>query len=67
MFGSAAPDGAAAARGAHGAGPVGAGHSGNNEDDEHDTPGYLRQFEHFSDGRTVAPSVIGADPSWNDR
>ncbi|MET0316515.1 MAG: PPE domain-containing protein [Rhodococcus fascians] len=67
MFGSAAPDGAAAARGAHGPGPVGAGHSGNNEDDEHDTPGYLRQFEHFSDGRTVAPSVIGADPSWNDR
>ena len=67
MFGSAAPDGAAAARGAHGAGPVGAGHSGNSEDDEHDTPGYLRQFEHFSDGRTVAPSVIGADPSWNER
>ncbi|WP_430335097.1 PPE domain-containing protein [Rhodococcus sp. ACT016] len=25
------------------------------------TPGYLRNFEHFTDGRTVIPSVIGAD------
>ncbi|MFM1731418.1 PPE domain-containing protein [Prescottella soli] len=25
------------------------------------TPGYLRKFEHFADGRTVIPSVIGAD------
>ena len=37
------------------------------DEDEHETPGYLKQFEHFADGRTVAPSVIGADPTWNDR
>ncbi|QBJ96672.1 PPE family protein [Rhodococcus sp. ABRD24] len=31
------------------------------EDAEHTTPGYLKHFEHFADGRTVIPSVIGAD------
>lgn len=36
------------------------------DDDEHDTPEYLKQFEHFADGRTVAPSVIGADPALPD-
>lgn len=30
------------------------------EDDEHDVPDYLKNFEHFADGRTVAPAVIGA-------
>ncbi|MDJ0394336.1 PPE domain-containing protein [Rhodococcus sp. G-MC3] len=67
-------DGATASRGAQpgspgggthgGANHGGANHSGNDEV-EHETPGYLRQFEHFADGRTVAPSVIGADPNWN--
>ncbi len=57
----------AATRTGHGGGaPVGAGRAGQ-DDEEHETPGYLKQFEHFSDGRTVAPSVIGADPTWNDR
>lgn len=59
-------DAASAARGASGGAPMGGAQSGQ-DDDEHETPGYLRQFEHFADGRTVAPSVIGADPTWNDR
>ncbi|MCL2534181.1 MAG: PPE family protein [Nocardiaceae bacterium] len=42
--------------------PMGA-HRGGADADEADraTPGYLRSFEHFADGRTVIPSVIGAD------
>jgi len=62
-------DGGAAARGAHGGVPVGGSQAGQvgQDEDEHETPGYLKQFEHFADGRTVAPSVIGADPTWNDR
>lgn len=42
--------------------PTGA-HRGAADADEADraTPGYLRNFEHFTDGRTVIPSVIGAD------
>ncbi|WP_201265233.1 PPE domain-containing protein [Rhodococcus sp. P1Y] len=60
-------DGAAAARGGHGGAPMGGSQAAGSDDDEHETPGYLKQFEHFADGRTVAPSVIGADPSWNDR
>ncbi len=42
--------------------PMGA-HRGAVDADEADraTPGYLRRFEHFADGRTVIPSVIGAD------
>lgn len=59
-------EGSAAARGAHSGAPMSPGQSGS-EDEEHETPGYLKQFEHFSDGRTVAPSVIGADPTWIDR
>ncbi|RVW02254.1 PPE domain-containing protein [Rhodococcus spongiicola] len=41
--------------------PVGA-NRGDDDAAESDrsTPGYLRDFEHFSDGRTVIPSVIGA-------
>ena len=36
--------------------------AGNGDDDtEHDTPEYLKNFEHFTDGRTVIPSVIGGD------
>ncbi|KAA0024696.1 PPE domain-containing protein [Antrihabitans cavernicola] len=31
------------------------------DDAEHETPEYLKNFEHFSDGRTVIPSVIGGD------
>jgi PPE-repeat protein len=58
-------DAAAASRGTP-AGGSGVGAQNGNEDDEHQTPGYLKQFEHFADGRTVAPSVIGADPTWND-
>ncbi|WP_338887544.1 PPE domain-containing protein [Rhodococcus sovatensis] len=67
LFGGSQPDPAAAARGAHGGAPMGGNQSGGSDDDEHETPGYLRQFEHFADGRTVAPSVIGAEPAWNDR
>ncbi|MFM1726595.1 PPE family protein, partial [Rhodococcus sp. PAM 2766] len=37
------------------------------DDAEHSTPGYLRKFEHFTDGRTVIPSVIGADPDEDGR
>lgn len=33
--------------------------TGSSDDDEHDTPDYLKNFEHFADGRTVIPSVIG--------
>lgn len=31
-------------------------------DEQHETPAYLKKFEHFADGRTVIPSVIGAEP-----
>lgn len=65
MFGGGA-EGAAATRGTNVGAPIAAGQSGD-DDEEHETPGYLKQFEHFSDGRTVAPSVIGADPTWIDR
>lgn len=35
---------------------------GNRQDeDEHEIPDYLKDREHFSDGRVVAPAVIGAD------
>ncbi|BAH52162.1 PPE family protein [Rhodococcus opacus] len=57
---------AAAARGGTGSGPMtvgrGAGAAGAQDDDERETPDYLKNFEHFSDGRTVIPSVIGANP-----
>ncbi|GCE38079.1 PPE family protein [Rhodococcus sp. USK10] len=57
---------AAAARGGTGNGPMsvgrGAGAAGSQDDDERETPDYLKNFEHFSDGRTVIPSVIGANP-----
>ncbi|MFD4369075.1 PPE domain-containing protein [Rhodococcus sp. NPDC058521] len=62
----------AGARGASGSGPMmggrgmGAG-GGANDDAERDTPEYLKNFEHFSDGRTVIPSVIGADPEQSGR
>ncbi|MGA9872787.1 MAG: PPE domain-containing protein [Rhodococcus sp. (in: high G+C Gram-positive bacteria)] len=70
-FGAQA-DAAATARGSHGGAPLGGSHAtnagtGHKDEEDHETPGYLKQFEHFSDGRTVAPSVIGADPTWNDR
>ncbi|MDV7357404.1 PPE family protein [Rhodococcus oxybenzonivorans] len=57
---------ATAARGATGSGPMmggrGAGTAGSQDDEERDTPDYLKNFEHFADGRTVIPSVIGANP-----
>lgn len=65
VFGAGANDAAATARGA--GGPASTAGAQGDEDEEHRTPGYLKQFEHFGDGRTVAPSVIGAEPAWNDR
>ena len=56
-------DAGLAQRGTGAAGAPASGPRGQAEDDEHETPDYLKQFEHFSDGRTVAPSVIGADPT----
>ncbi len=49
------------ARTAGGSTPIAGGrHAAQSEDDtEHDTPDYLKHFEHFADGRTVIPSVIG--------
>ncbi|QNG20895.1 PPE family protein [Rhodococcus triatomae] len=41
--------------------PVGA-HGSSDDGDERDTPDYLKNFEHFADGRTVIPSVIGGTP-----
>ncbi|WP_052065257.1 PPE domain-containing protein [Rhodococcoides fascians] len=58
-----AADGGLAQRGTGTAGAPASGARGQAEDDEHETPDYLKQFEHFADGRTVAPSVIGADPA----
>ncbi|OZE28744.1 hypothetical protein CH262_01745 [Rhodococcus sp. 05-2255-1e] len=57
-----AAEGGLAQRGT-GAGAAPASGTRAQDDDEHDTPEYLKQFEHFADGRTVAPSVIGADPA----
>ncbi|WP_415972059.1 PPE domain-containing protein [Rhodococcus sp. 077-4] len=61
-----AGDGGLAQRGTGAAGAPAAGTRGQAEDDEHETPDYLKQFEHFADGRTVAPSVIGAEPTLPD-
>ncbi|WP_328599724.1 PPE domain-containing protein [Rhodococcus sp. (in: high G+C Gram-positive bacteria)] len=49
------------ARTAGGSAPIAGGrHAAQSEDEtEHDTPDYLKHFEHFADGRTVIPSVIG--------
>jgi hypothetical protein len=33
------------------------------DETEHDTPEYLRNVEHFEDGRMVVPPVLGADPT----
>lgn len=57
-----ATDGATAQRGSGAAGAPASGARAHSDDEEHQTPDYLKQFEHFADGRTVAPSVIGADP-----
>ncbi|MCJ0906961.1 PPE domain-containing protein [Rhodococcus sp. ARC_M6] len=46
-----------------GSAPMGGGrHAAKTDDDseDHDTPDYLKHFEHFADGRTIIPSVIGA-------
>ncbi|MGC0366880.1 PPE-repeat protein [Rhodococcus sp. 27YEA15] len=43
--------------------PMAAGrHARTEEDETHDLPDYLKHFEHFADGRTVIPSVIGGAP-----
>ncbi|MFD6515553.1 PPE domain-containing protein [Rhodococcus sp. NPDC060176] len=49
------------ARTASGSAPIAGGrHAAQSEDEtEHETPDYLKHFEHFADGRTVIPSVIG--------
>lgn len=49
------------ARTAGGSAPIAGGrHAAQSEGEtEHDTPDYLKHFEHFADGRTVIPSVIG--------
>ncbi|NLG54851.1 MAG: PPE domain-containing protein [Rhodococcus sp.] len=51
----------AAGNGMMGGRPAGANGSSDDEDDR-DTPDYLKSFEHFADGRTVIPSVIGGGP-----
>lgn len=59
----ARPDAAATpARGGQVGTPVTGAARGNDGDERHHTPDYLRGFEHFGDGRVVIPSVIGADP-----
>lgn len=42
---------------------VGGGRGPGGDDEEHRTPGHLKTFEHFEDGRVVIPSVIGAEPA----
>jgi PPE-repeat protein len=67
-FGSTRVDPAAAARGS-GMGPL-AGTRGpgfDDDEDEHETPDYLRNVEHFEDGRMVVPAVLGADPDMESR
>ncbi len=58
--GGTAGTSAAGARGDSGAG-AGTGRGNGQDDDEHDIPDYLKNLEHFTDGRVVAPPVIGAD------
>ncbi|NLU85051.1 PPE family protein, partial [Rhodococcus sp. HNM0569] len=69
-FGGPAADVSAAGARGSGAGtvmgPRGAATGGTDSDDEHDTPEYLKNFEHFADGRTVIPSVIGGAPDPRD-
>lgn len=55
--------GAGARSGPVGGAPMAAGRGPDAEDYEHRSIGYLRNFEHFDDGRVVIPSVIGADPA----
>ncbi len=65
--GGAAGHAAAGGRGSGGRGSgglgagTGAGRSNGQDDDEHEIPDYLKDLEHFTDGRVVAPPVIGAD------
>lgn len=59
--GAGAVGGSATAAGRGAGGAAGAGGRGGQgaEDSEHETPDYLKKFEHFADGRVVAPAVIG--------
>ena len=63
--GGAAGSSATGGRGGAGLGAgAGAGRSNGQDDDEHEIPDYLKDLEHFTDGRVVAPPVIGADDTW---
>lgn len=57
--GTAAGGTTAGARGGGAMGGAGGRGGQGAEDDEHETPDYLKHFEHFSDGRLVSPPVIG--------
>lgn len=37
------------------------------EEQEHETPDYLKTFEHFADGRTIGPAVLGVRPEAEPR
>ncbi|TJZ73244.1 PPE domain-containing protein [Rhodococcus oryzae] len=50
-----------------GAPMMGGAAGGGQDDEEHHTPAYLKNFEHFSDGRVVIPAVLGADPQEYER
>ena len=41
--------------------PLTSGQGQASDEEERQTPGYLKNFEHFDDGRVVIPSVIGGD------
>ncbi len=64
-FGSGGGMDPSAATRAASSGPMMGNRGLHGEDDEQDreTPDYLKNFEHFADGRTAIPAVIGADPS----
>lgn len=62
--GLASASDSAATRGRGGVGSgmgTGAGLGNSEDDQEHEIPDYLKDLEHFSDGRVVAPPVIGVD------
>ncbi|MFD1812111.1 PPE domain-containing protein [Rhodococcus gannanensis] len=51
----------AAGRSQHVGAPMGSGGAHASEEEERRSRGYLKNFEHFEDGRVVIPSVIGGD------
>ncbi|MGZ4524614.1 MAG: PPE domain-containing protein [Mycobacteriaceae bacterium] len=61
-LGGASDSAATRGRGGVGSGMgTGAGLGNSDDDQEHEIPDYLKDLEHFSDGRVVAPPVIGVD------